>query len=74
MKTYKRKWRKLKKRVAALERKTSTQQLWLELLYEFCRSTAHKEGMCLLSYQQLYSPSANSCEKVRMLLNQIRKL
>ncbi|WP_283124253.1 hypothetical protein [Angelakisella massiliensis] len=44
-----------------------------QILIEFCRSVANKEGMSLLSYQQLYSPSSESCEKVRALFEEIRK-
>lgn len=45
-----------------------------QILFEFCRSVANKEGMSLLSYQQLHSPSAHSCQKVRVLFEEIRKL
>ena len=44
-----------------------------QILIEFCRSVANKEGMSLLSYQQLYSPYSESCEKVRALFEEIRK-
>lgn len=69
-----RKWRALEKKVANLESAILGQRLWTEVLHEFCRSVANKEGTCLLSYQQLYSPTADSSKKIRMLLKEIRKL
>lgn len=56
------------KRIAALEERVQEQQAVIELLLEFCRSVANKENLSLLSYQQIYSPSADSCNKVLMLL------
>lgn len=61
------------KRIAALEKQIQEQQTVIELLFEFCRSVANKDKMSLLSYQQAYSPSADSCNKVLMLLEQIRE-
>lgn len=68
------KWEALEKRVADLEERVQGQQAQDEIVYEFCRSVANKERLSLLSYQQLYSPSANSNEKIRVLLKQIREL
>lgn len=62
------------KRIAALEKRVQEQQAVIKLLFEFCRSVANKEKMSLLSYQQLYSPSADSCNKVLMLLEKIREV
>ena len=59
------------KRIAALEERVQEQQAIIELLLEFCRSVANKENLSLLSYQQIYSPSADSSDKVRMLLKKI---
>lgn len=67
----KKRFQKLEKRIADLERQVQSQQPKCELTYEFCRSVAHKNEMSLLSYQQLHSPSSDSNEKVRMLLEQV---
>ena len=64
----------LEERVADLENQIQSQQIKFEICYEFCRSVANEKEMSLLSYQQLYGPSADSNEKVRMLLKQIREL
>lgn len=63
----------LEQKIADLEGQVQSQQIKIELTHEFCRSVAHKNGMSLLSYQQLNSPSADSSEKIRMLLQQIRE-
>ena len=63
-----------KKKAAELERQIQELQLRLEILFEFACSVAHKEGVSLLSYQQLHSPSPKRARKVRMLLKEIRKL
>ena len=65
---------KLKKRVANLEKQLQSQRLIIQILIEFSKSVANKEGLSLLSYQQLNSPSTNSNQKIRMLLKQLRKL
>ena len=65
------KWNALEKRVADLE--VEVQLIKNEVIFEFCRSAANKEKLSLLSYQQLYSPSADSCQKIRMLFEKIRK-
>ena len=59
------------KRIAALEERVQEQQAVIELLLEFCRSVANKENLSLLSYQQIYSPSADSCNKVLKFLKNI---
>ena len=59
------------KRIAALEERVQEQQAVIELLLEFCRSVANKENLSLLSYQQIYSPSADSFNKVLKLLKNI---
>ena len=64
----------LKKRTVELEQTVQIQQYMLEIIWEFSRSVAEKEGLSLLSYQQIYSPSADSNKKVRMLLKQIGEL
>ena len=69
----KKKWQALKKRVADLEVEVQGQLIKNEVIFEFCRSVANKEKLSLLSYQQLYSPSADSSQKVRMLFEKIRK-
>lgn len=70
----KKKWNELQKRTADLEVQVQNQQLVIEIIFEFCRSVANKNRTSILSYQQLYSPSTDSSEKVRMLFEQIRKL
>lgn len=60
-------WMALEKRVADLERVVQGQRDKNEIMFEFCRSVANKEKLSLLSYQQLYSPSTDSNQKVRML-------
>ncbi len=67
------KWNALEKRVADLEMEVQGQRVKDEVIFEFCRSVASKEKISLLSYQQLYSPSADSSQKVRMLFEKIRK-
>ena len=62
------KWNALEKRVADLEAEVQGQLIKNEVIFEFCRSAANKEKLSLLSYQQLYSPSADSSQKVRMIL------
>lgn len=69
----KRKLAQINKKVTGLERRVQNQQLMIELLFQFCRSVANKEKHCLISYQQLYSPSADSTKKVRILFKQLRK-
>ena len=60
-------------RIEELEKEVEDLRRVIQILFEFCRSVANKEGMSLLSYQQLYSPSSESCEKVRALFEEIRK-
>lgn len=69
----KRQWLQVNKKIAGLERRIQNQQLMIELLFQFCRSVANKEKHCLISYQQLYSPSADSAKEVRILFEQLRK-
>lgn len=69
----KRKSRTLRKRLSALEREVHKLKVINDILFEFCRSVANKEQLSLLSYQQLNSPAADSNEKVRMLLDEVRK-
>ena len=66
-------WTALEKRVADLEREIQGQHAKNEIMFEFCRSAANKEKLSLLSYQQLYSPSTDSNQKVRMLFKKIRE-
>ncbi|MCI9357210.1 MAG: hypothetical protein HFH59_06635 [Lachnospiraceae bacterium] len=68
-----RRWMEMNKRIATLEGYVQGQQLLIELLFEFCKAVAAKEGLSLLSYQQLNSPSADGCRKVRMLFQKIRE-
>lgn len=49
-------------------------QMLLELVIEVLKSLAEAQGLSLISSQQLYSPSAERNEHVRMLLQEIRKL
>ena len=70
----KRKSRTLRKRLSALEKEVHEMKVVSAILFEFCRSVANKEQLSLLSYQQLNSPVADSNEKVRMLLDEVRKL
>lgn len=65
--------RELRSRVNEMERVIANQGCMIELLKEFCISVANKEKLSLLTYQQLYSPSADSNEKVRVLFEKIRK-
>ena len=60
-------------KIAHLEKGIEALWKFTLILLEFCRSAANKEGMSLLSFQQLYSPSAHSCQKVRMLFKKIRE-
>lgn len=69
----KKKPRTLRKRLSALEREVHKLKVINEILFEFCRSVANKDRLSLLSYQQLNSPVADSNEKVRMLLDEVRK-
>lgn len=64
---------KLKKRLSTLEKEVQEMKVVSAILFEFCRSVANKEQLSLLSYQQLNSPVADSNEKVRMLLDEVRK-
>lgn len=73
MRRVKRKPRALRKRLSALEVEVHKLKVINEILFEFCRSVANKDHLSLLSYQQLNSPVADSNEKVRMLLDEIRK-
>ena len=66
-------WKLLQKKIADLENGVSNQRLYIEVLLEFCRSVANADGKDLFSYQQLYAPSADSCDKVCMLFQKIRK-
>lgn len=63
----------LRKRLSALEVEVHKLKVTNEILFEFCRSVANKDQLSLLSYQQLNSPVADSNEKVRMLLDEVRK-
>ena len=69
----KRKHRALRKRLSALEVEVHKLKVINEILFELCRSVANIDHLSLLSYQQLNSPVADSNEKVRMLLDEIRK-
>ena len=66
-------WSALEKRVADLQSQIQGQHAKNEIMFEFCRSVANKEKLSLLSYQQLYSPSTDSNQKVRMLFKKIRE-
>lgn len=65
--------RTLRKRLSALEVEVHKLKVINEILFEFARSVANKDQLSLLSYQQLNSPVADSNEKVRMLLDEVRK-
>ena len=65
--------KEINKKIAALERSAQGQQLLIDLLFEFCKAVAAKDSLCLLSYQQLNSPSADSSCKIRMLFQKIRE-
>lgn len=65
--------RTLRKRLSALELEVHKLKVINEILFEFARSVANKDQLSLLSYQQLNSPSADSNEKIRMLLDEVRK-
>lgn len=65
--------RTLRKRLSALEVEVHKLKVINEILFEFARSVANKDQLSLLSYQQLNSPSADSNEKIRMLLDEIRE-
>lgn len=49
-------------------------QMLLELVIEVLKSLAEAQGLSLISSQQLYSPSAERNEHVRVLFQEIRKL
>ena len=70
----KKKWEEMEKKIADLEIAVRGQSYMTNLTYEFCKSVANKDKMSFVSYQQLYSPSTDSSQKVRMLLDEIRKL
>ncbi len=59
----KKKWQDLEKRVADIERKIQSQIPQNKMTYEPYVSVTNRENMSLLSYQQLYSSSADSNEK-----------
>lgn len=63
----------LRNRLSALEVEVHKLKVINEILFEFCRSVANKDQLSLLSYQQLNGPVADSNEKVRMLLDEVRK-
>lgn len=69
----KKKWKRLEKKTAALEMQLQEQLLILEILIEFCASVAHEDGIGLLSYQQLNSPTAESAKNVRVLVQKVLK-
>ena len=69
----KRRCKKLEKRIVALEAQVQRQQIVGQILWEFCGSVANKEKMDLLSYQQFYSPSTDSAENIRILIEEIFK-
>lgn len=69
----KRKWEALAERITDLEVEIQGQRMKNEITFEFCRSVANKEKLSLLSYQQLYSPSADSNEKILMLLKGVNE-
>lgn len=73
MRRVKRKPRALRKRLSALEVEVHKLKVINEILFEFCRSVANKDQLSLLSYQQLNGPVTDSNEKVRMLLDEVRK-
>lgn len=63
----------VRKRIAALEVQAQSQRIENKILWEFCNSVAYKEKLDLVSYQQLYSPSPDSAEKIRVLIEKIFK-
>lgn len=73
MKRLKRENKRLKKRIANIEKEMRCWRYETQILFEFCRSVANEKGMSLLSYQQLNCPTTNSSKKVRMLFQKIRK-
>lgn len=60
--------------IAALKKELQRQEKLLELIVEILASWAETSGLSLISSQQLYSPSAERNENVRVLLQEIREL
>lgn len=65
--------KELHDKIVSLEKQINKQQMVIEILIEFAISVANTEQKDLISYQQFHSPSTDSCEKVRMLLDKVRK-
>ena len=65
--------KELEKRIATLERECQGLRLMVDFLQDIAIATANKEGTCLFSYHQLYSPSANSDKELMMFINEVRK-
>lgn len=68
------KWMVMEKKISDLELALQGQICMTNLNHEFCKSVANKNKMSFSFYQQLYSPSSDSDEKVRMLFDKIREL
>ena len=69
----KKKSRTLRKILSDLEVEVHKLKFVNEIQFEFFLIVANKDQLTLLSYQQLNSPSADSNEKIRMLLDEIRE-
>ncbi len=57
-----------------IEKELHRQRLLIEFIFQVLCSFAEEQGMDLLSRQQLYGPSSERNQKVRMLFDEIRKL
>ncbi len=57
-----------------IKKELQKQGLLLELILEILGTYLEKDGLSLISSQQLYCPSAERSEKVRMLIQQIGEL
>lgn len=60
--------------VEELQKELQRQGLLLELILEILATYFEKDGLSLISSQQLHCPSSERNEKVRMLIQQIIEL
>lgn len=56
-----------------IKKELQRQRVLLELILEILESWSEAEGLSLISCQQFHSPSPERNEKVRMLLQEVRK-
>lgn len=66
--------RKPASKMEEIKKELQKHALVLELILEVLETWAETEGVSLISSQQLHSPTAERNEKVRVLIQEIRKL